>query len=120
MRELTRVRVRGGGAILGIASLVAYLILPLAHSLSVGAGPATEPRAGSVIEESTAGHSPLECPICDRIGHARHGWTLPVVSLALGALPVARADALPRYRASEAPRLDTAPARAPPASSLFS
>lgn len=120
MRWLEPRGVRRSAAIVAIASLVAYLTLPIAHALSVGASAAADSRAGVAIEETDPTHSPLGCPICDKIGHARHGLALPVASVAPGAAADARAEALPDDCAHDGPERGAAPARAPPASLLFS
>jgi hypothetical protein len=112
--------VRRAGATLGIAALVAYLLLPAAHALATEP---TQPLASQGVAFEAGerpGHTPLECPICDRLGHARHVVVAPVVSLEFAAVPVVWAETLRHEHAHAAPALDRATARAPPAFPLFS
>jgi hypothetical protein len=111
---------RAAAAMLGIAALGAYLLLPTAHALATSASDVAPAHAGVAYDESGGrGHSPLGCPICDQLGHVRHGLAAPVVAEAPPAVPVATAPAYARDRAHAAPVLGTAPARAPPARSLI-
>jgi hypothetical protein len=115
-----RFRSTRAAAVLGISALAAYLLLPIAHALSAGTSEVVPAHAGAAYEESeAAGHSPLGCPICDRLGHARHGLATPAVAEAPVAALLAEVATLVSEQPRTAPALDTALARAPPAPSLF-
>ena len=114
-------RARCAAAILGIASILTVLVLPFAHALAVETADATTAPQGVALAGSDSdAHSPLDCPLCEKLGHARHGLAMPVVLGALALPNVARAAAIPPDLAPSAPRRSAAPARAPPALPLFS
>jgi hypothetical protein len=118
-REHKQSRFSRAAAILGIAALGAYLSLPTVHALATGAADSALPQASVADQQSDApGHSPTSCPICDQLGHARHGLATPVATDEPLATPVGTVPAHARDRAHAAPVLGAASARGPPARSL--
>jgi hypothetical protein len=104
---------------LGIAALSAYLLLPAAHLLASSAGDLPQDHAGPAYAASEGtGHSPVGCPICEKLGHARHAVATPVVVGAPLPAPVAVSAAHVPEGRPLAPVQDSALARAPPAHSL--
>ena len=106
---------------LAAATLLAQLVLPVAHGIFAAAEPAggSGPALATATDRSIiAAHDPSSCPICVAVCQARAGIgrTLSEDSLPLENVPcdpVHASIALP-----QTPGLDSAPPRAPPVLAL--
>jgi hypothetical protein len=119
--RVIRARCRAAFGALALLALVAHLALPLAHRITnLEPAQAAHGHHGVAFENAApAGHSPLECILCDALVHGRQPFRAPSAILAL-ASPAAPplAFAPQPVAAPRAGERGLRPARAPPVRSV--
>jgi hypothetical protein len=116
-----RARRRAAFGAVALLALAAHLALPLVHRLSsLEPAPAARAHHGVAFEDAAAaGHSPLECILCDALAHGRQPFRAPSATLALASPPRAQLAAAPQaVSAPLAGERGAHLARAPPVRSV--
>jgi hypothetical protein len=116
-----RARRRAAFGAVALLALVAHLALPFLHRLaSFEPAPAVPERHGVAFEnEAPAGHSALECILCDALAHGRQSLRAPSATLALASPAGAQLAFAPQpVAAPRACQRGLRPARAPPVRSV--
>jgi hypothetical protein len=93
-----RARRRAAFGAVALLALASHLALPLAHRLlNLEPAPAAPAHHGVALENAAAaGHSPLECVLCDALAHGRQSFRAPCATLAIASPAAAQLAVVPQ------------------------